>query len=250
MDQPLMKHAQWLVDLVRKEKYIEAYETYFSKDAQWVENFPFEENDVVTTWRDSLIAKAKKREETQSATSLEVSDPSVFNGNQCIVWMKIITKNEDGSTQEDEEYVLYTRENQKVIEERFFYIMPEFKWTQYDEFAKRFFEALQSPDYKSIYKNYFNQDARNIEAYTPDGSDTVTSGLETIIAKAEQWDDMYETTSWWSKNLSLANENQFIVAMWVETVHRETWEKMDMNEYALYTLKGDKISEEKFFYRA
>lgn len=248
MNHPYMQHAQALVELVRQEKYIEAYKQFFSQDAQGVENFSYDWSDPITVWRDNLISKAKKRESMRKTVSLEVSNPSVFNTNQCIVHMKITTKTQDWETKEDQEYVLYTRENEKVIEERFFYIMPEYEWSTNDQLARKFFQDLQQPDFKTLYTQYFATDASSIEAWWDESMPAVTTGVSDMIAKWTSREKSRETIDWYTKDLSLVNNNQFIVSMWVTSRRKETWTIETMSEYVLYTLKDSKIIEERFFY--
>ena len=245
---PLMQSAQWLVDLVRQGEYIQAYEQYFAEHARGVENFSYDWSDPVTVWRDALITKAKKREWMRKTLSLEVSDPSVFNDNQCIVLMKIVTQTENGDTREDQEYVLYTRENEKVIEERFFYIMPEYTWSEDDILARNFFQDLQQPDFRALYKNYFATDASSVEARWDETIPAITTWVENMITKWEQWEKWKEMIEGYTKNLSIVHDWQFIVSMGVTTKDMSSWKQESMNEFVLYTITEGKISEERFFY--
>ena len=115
--------ANLLVKRIRANEYENLYEELFSSDASNVEGMVMStERPQVTTWTDALNMKAKLRNDTFEELSIEITDPLV-NGDQFILQMSIVTKNRHtGEVKTESEYVLYTVKNEKIIEERFFYM--------------------------------------------------------------------------------------------------------------------------------
>lgn len=113
--------ANDLVVLCREHRYEEIYEKYYTEESRGVEAFGMNGADPVTVWKTALIEKAKKRAEMTDVVGGEVSDASVVNGNQFIVYMSIEAKKGDAAPEKHEEYVLYTVKDGKIVEEKFFY---------------------------------------------------------------------------------------------------------------------------------
>lgn len=121
-DHPIYKIALDIVEMSRKEDYMWVYDKYFTESTRAVEAFTFDWSDPVNVWISAIKKKVEKWDAQSNVVWLEVSQPSLVNWNQFIVWMEISTKDcETWAIKKDAEYVLYTIEDGKVAEERFFY---------------------------------------------------------------------------------------------------------------------------------
>jgi len=121
---PLYAIALDIVEMCRKEEYLAIYDKYYTEKTRSVEALSFDWSDPVTVGITALKKKVEKWNEMCETVSLEVWNPSIVNGNQFIVRMEITTKKPGNTeTKKDSEYVLYTIEDGKVIEEKFFYCM-------------------------------------------------------------------------------------------------------------------------------
>lgn len=121
---PIQDIATDVVALCRAENYQAVYDKYFTEKTRAIEPMSMDGKDPVTVWKSAIMQKAMERSKNVDTVSLEIDDPSMVNGNQFIVKMAITTKNkETGAEHAWTEYVLYTVEEGKIIEERFFYCM-------------------------------------------------------------------------------------------------------------------------------
>ena len=95
---------------------------FYTDTSRGVEAFTYDGSDPVTIGKEALIEKAKKWDKKFETLQMTVSEPSVMNENQFILEMSIETQDrEPGEVRFNAEYILYTIENDKVVEERFFY---------------------------------------------------------------------------------------------------------------------------------
>lgn len=119
---PIYQIGLDIATLCREEAYSTIYDKYYTDESRAIEAMSWDGSDPVTVWVDALKQKAKKRAAMATTVSIKVSNPSFVNGKQFILWMEITTKNPDNWEQKtDAEYVLYTVEHGKVVEEKFFY---------------------------------------------------------------------------------------------------------------------------------
>jgi hypothetical protein len=115
--------ANKLVTRLRAYDYQNLYEDMFSSDARNVEAAEMgPDQPLITTWTDALNVKGMAFAQTFETLSSEITDPLV-NENQFILQMTHTVKNlHTGETKTESEYILYTVENEKIVEERFFYV--------------------------------------------------------------------------------------------------------------------------------
>lgn len=113
--------AKDIYALCKEEKYTEVYDKYYTEETRAIEAIAMWGKDPVTVWVEAIKAKAEEREKTANVVNLEISEPTI-NDNQFILKMTMTTKNEKWEERTDAEYVLYTVKNEKVVEERFFYL--------------------------------------------------------------------------------------------------------------------------------
>jgi ketosteroid isomerase-like protein len=96
-------------------------------------------------------------------------------------------------------------------------------------------------------ERYWADDVVSVEAGGPPGMDPVSRGKDAARGKGEWWANAHEIHSIGVEG-PYVNGDQFIVRFTMDITQRETGQRMQMDETALYTLKDGKIAEERFFY--
>ena len=96
-------------------------------------------------------------------------------------------------------------------------------------------------------EKYWAADVVSIEPGGPPGQDPVSRGIDAARGKGEWWASSHETHSVEVEG-PYVNGDQFIVHFKMDVTFKETGQRMQMDETALYTLKDGKIAEERFFY--
>ncbi len=101
--------------------------------------------------------------------------------------------------------------------------------------------------FQEIGEKYWADDVVSIEAGGPPGMDPTTRGKANVRGKGEWWANAHETHSCAVEGPYI-NGDQFAVRFTMDVTVKESGQKMNMVEIGLYTVKDDKITEEKFFY--
>jgi hypothetical protein len=115
--------ANRLAAKIRTHEDATIYEELFAPDARNVEGMVMSpERPQITVGLEAMNAKGQQWYDTFKIISNEITDPLV-NDNQFILQMTITTKNRHtGEIKTESEYILYTVEEGKIVEERFFYM--------------------------------------------------------------------------------------------------------------------------------
>ncbi len=92
---------------------------------------------------------------------------------------------------------------------------------------------------------YWADDVVSIEAM--DGPMARITGKDAVHAKGVWWNGAHEVHSVETSG-PWVNGDQFTVQWAMDVTQKESGQRMQMNEIALYTLRGGKIAEERFFY--
>jgi len=111
--------------------------------------------------------------------------------------------------------------------------------------ANRFFELAEQGHFNQITTELFSQEARSIEPeQAPFNS---VDGLEQIVQKAKEWQDITEETHDVYCTEPIVSGNFFACTMGMDvTVQNQGRIKLD--EIAIYEVKDGKIVTEQFFY--
>ena len=96
-------------------------------------------------------------------------------------------------------------------------------------------------------ERYWADDVVSIEAMSPPGMDPVSRGKEAVRAKGEWWISNFEVHQVDVEGPYI-NGDQFILRFKMDVTNKESKQRMIMDETALYTIKNNKIAEERFFY--
>jgi ketosteroid isomerase-like protein len=91
--------------------------------------------------------------------------------------------------------------------------------------------------------------AKDVVSYEVNEPMKETRGLEAVLGKAKWWVDNHEVHDR-KVDGPWPNGDQFTVRHTYTITPKATGKKIVMDEIALYTVKGGKIVEEKFFYGA
>lgn len=95
----------------------------------------------------------------------------------------------------------------------------------------------------------YSEQAESIEAFPgPDGSSPITKGREGIRGKHEWWASAFEVHGGSVDGPHLHGEDRFAVIFEVDSTHRESGQRSQMKEVAIYTVEDGKIVKEEFFY--
>jgi ketosteroid isomerase-like protein len=93
-------------------------------------------------------------------------------------------------------------------------------------------------------ENYWADEVLSVEAM---GDNAEMRGKDAVRGKGEWWAKAHEVHGAEVEG-PYVNGDQFVVRFKLDLTVRETGQRMTMDEMALYTIKADKIAEERFFY--
>jgi ketosteroid isomerase-like protein len=96
-------------------------------------------------------------------------------------------------------------------------------------------------------EKYWAQDVVSVEAGAPDGGDPASRGIAAARRKGEWWAANHEMHGVEVEG-TFVNGDQFVVRFKMDLTPKATGERTSMDEMAVYTVKGGKIAEERFFY--
>ncbi len=96
-------------------------------------------------------------------------------------------------------------------------------------------------------EKYWADDVVSVEAGGPPGMDPASHGIEAVRGKGEWWADNHEVHGVEVEG-PWANGDQFTVRFKMDVTVKASGQRMTMDEIGLYTIKNDKIAEERFFY--
>lgn len=91
-------------------------------------------------------------------------------------------------------------------------------------------------------------DAVSLEASDPAGMGRETKGLDGIRGKHEWWGDNFEVHSASVSDPMPHGDDKFAVIFEMDTTHKESGQRSQMKEVAVYHVNGGKIVREEFFY--
>jgi hypothetical protein len=113
------------------------------------------------------------------------------------------------------------------------------------ETAAAFTAMLKAGDHHGAAKSFNAPGIISIEAM--DGPMSRVEGTAAVQAKSDWWyaaHDVHEATT----EGPYVNGDQFVVRFFLDVTVKETGQRMQMAEAALYTVSEGKIVEERFFY--
>jgi ketosteroid isomerase-like protein len=112
------------------------------------------------------------------------------------------------------------------------------------EIAKQFTAALQAGKYDDA-ERLWSDDVVSLEAQ--DGPMKEARGRAAVHAKSEWWFANHNVHKFEAAG-PYVNGDQFAVRFSIDVTQKETGNRVQMDEVGLYTVRGGKIAEERFFY--
>jgi len=113
------------------------------------------------------------------------------------------------------------------------------------EIAKKLKKYCEKGDFESAQKELFAQDAVSLEPEAGHGFEKETHGLDAIIKKGKQWQNMVTEVHGIEVSEPVIAGNSFAVTMRLDVTMKEGG-RMDMNELCVYHVKDGKIISEQF----
>lgn len=99
--------------------------------------------------------------------------------------------------------------------------------------------------FDAIGEKYWDADVVSIES--GDGPMAVTEGIDAVRGKSDWWNSAHSVNSASAEGPWL-NGDQFTVRFSMDVTVKDSGERIQMDEIALYTIDDGKIIEERFFY--
>jgi ketosteroid isomerase-like protein len=110
--------------------------------------------------------------------------------------------------------------------------------------AKEFTAALKAGKFEDAEK-FWSDDVVSIEAM--DGPMKEAKGRAAVHAKGEWWTANHDVHSFEASG-PFVNGDQFALRFAIDVTPKESGQRTKMDEVGLYTVRGGKIVEERFFY--
>ncbi len=112
------------------------------------------------------------------------------------------------------------------------------------ELAADFAAMCAAGHFDQAGEKYWSSDIVSVEAMGPE---THATGIDAVRAKGEWWYANHEIHNIEAHG-PFVNGDQFIVRFKMDVTNKQSNDRMQMDEEALYTVKNGKIVEERFFY--
>jgi ketosteroid isomerase-like protein len=113
--------------------------------------------------------------------------------------------------------------------------------------AQDLVKLCRAGEFGAAGEKYWADDVVSVEAGAPPGMDATSRGKAAAMGKGEWWANAHEVHGSEVEGPYI-NGDQFTVRFKMDITVKETGQRMAMDEIALYTVKNDKIAEERFFY--
>jgi hypothetical protein len=113
-----------------------------------------------------------------------------------------------------------------------------------EDIAARFTAALKAGNFEEA-ESFWSEDIASFEAM--EGAMREVRGREAVHGKGEWWNANHEVHGFETDG-PYVNGDLFALRFKLDVTPKATGERRQMDEIALYTVRGDKIVEERFFY--
>jgi len=117
-----------------------------------------------------------------------------------------------------------------------------------NEIANRYVALCKEGRFEACLDELFSKDAVSVEAFAPAGQNPVATGLPALHAKSEWWASNHEVHKA-EVSGPYPNGNRFAVRFSFDITNKPSGKRMAMDEVGLFTVEGDKIVKEEFFYQ-
>jgi ketosteroid isomerase-like protein len=115
------------------------------------------------------------------------------------------------------------------------------------DIAKKYVELCKTHKNQEIIETLFSPEVVSVEAGAPPGTSAETKGAKAVAEKSKEWMANHEVHS--SKvEGPWPNGDKFIVRFSFDVTNKPSGRRFAMEEAGLFTVKGEKIVREEFFY--
>jgi hypothetical protein len=115
------------------------------------------------------------------------------------------------------------------------------------EIAKKYVDFCKANEHHKLVETLFSPDIVSVEAGAPPGQSAEVKGIPAVLEKGKKWMESHEIHSAKCEG-PWPHGHQFIVRFTYDVTNKPSGQRFTMDEAALFTVKGDKIVKEEFFY--
>jgi hypothetical protein len=115
------------------------------------------------------------------------------------------------------------------------------------EIAKKYVELCKTHQHELIVRTLFSPDIVSLEAAAPPSGEAESQGPNAILEKGKRWAENHEVHSVKVEG-PWPNGERFIVRFVYDVTNKPTGRRFTIDEAALFTLRGEKVVREEFFY--
>jgi ketosteroid isomerase-like protein len=112
-----------------------------------------------------------------------------------------------------------------------------------NELGQKLVDLFNSGRHDEITATLYSPDIKSFEA---DGQ--LSEGLDGLRKKYDWWESTFEVHGTTAKGPFPHGDDKVAVIYWMDTTHKESGQRSQMEEIAVYDVKDGKIVEERFFY--
>lgn len=120
---------------------------------------------------------------------------------------------------------------------------------QTEEVANRLCDLCREGKNLDAVRELYADDIVSIEAAEGDGGmPRRMEGKEQVLGKNQWWIDNHEVNDASVSGPHMHGENRFAVMYDYDITHKESGQRMKMQEVAVYTVEDGKVAKEEFYY--
>lgn len=113
-----------------------------------------------------------------------------------------------------------------------------------EEIASKLVDYCRNNQEAKAYEELYSPEITSIEMKEPMKQ---VNGFEGLQKKGQWWEENFEVHATKVSDPLIA-DNHFTVRFWMDTTHKPSGYRSQMNELAVYQVKDGKIWKEQFFY--
>lgn len=115
------------------------------------------------------------------------------------------------------------------------------------DIAKQYVELCRAHDHEKILTTLFSPNIVSVEAGAPPGQSPEVQGTAAVAEKSKKWQADHEIHEAKVEG-PWPNGQRFIVRFFYDVTNKPSGRRLKLDEVGLFTLEGDKIVREEFFY--
>jgi hypothetical protein len=112
-----------------------------------------------------------------------------------------------------------------------------------ESIAKQFVDLCNQRKNFDVMRTMYHPDIVSVE-----GNGSETAGQAAVIAKSERWAAANTIHGETVRGPYFNGPNEFAVHITFDVTRKDTGDRKSLQEVAVYTVQGDKITRERFFY--